>query len=308
MTNTKTEEVIAQAISDLDDIESAIEDMGVDVPYDTDTKEYGNIIRDMVQSKTAEAYDEGYAKGAEENSGGGINPEWTSWRYFSYENNRNELIDKIKYNDTSNGTDFSNMFQGCSNLTSVPLFDTSNGIKFFNMFGGCKKLTSVPQYDTSNATDINSMFQNCFALTTVPQLETGNVTNFYNMFIQCSALKSVPLLDTSKGTQFLQMFSGCRSLVTIPEINMSNATSISSTFAGCQSLENITFVGTFPIKANTTVFNNSSKLTVDSLMSFINALTNTGTATYTVTIGSTNLAKLTDEQKAIATAKNIKLA
>lgn len=45
-------------------------------------------------------------------------------------------------------------------------------------------------------------------------------------------------------------------------------------------------------------------------MSFINALSdNTGVATtYTVTIGSANLAKLTEEQKAVATAKNIKLA
>lgn len=39
------EEVINQAISDFDDIEKAIEEMGVDVPYGTDTKEYGDIIR-----------------------------------------------------------------------------------------------------------------------------------------------------------------------------------------------------------------------------------------------------------------------
>lgn len=41
-------ETILQAIADYDDIEAAIEECGVDVPYDTDTKEYGNLIRQAV--------------------------------------------------------------------------------------------------------------------------------------------------------------------------------------------------------------------------------------------------------------------
>ena len=41
-------ETILQAIADYDDIEAAIEESGVDVPYDTDTKEYGNYIRQAV--------------------------------------------------------------------------------------------------------------------------------------------------------------------------------------------------------------------------------------------------------------------
>lgn len=38
-------ENIKQAISDFNNIESAIEECGVDVPYDTDTSEYGNMVR-----------------------------------------------------------------------------------------------------------------------------------------------------------------------------------------------------------------------------------------------------------------------
>jgi hypothetical protein len=41
------EETINQAIADFDDIEAAIEEQGVDVPYDTDTSEYGDLIRSI---------------------------------------------------------------------------------------------------------------------------------------------------------------------------------------------------------------------------------------------------------------------
>ena len=41
------EQILNQAISDFDSIEAAIEECGVDVPYDTDTSEYGNKVREV---------------------------------------------------------------------------------------------------------------------------------------------------------------------------------------------------------------------------------------------------------------------
>lgn len=46
---------ILQAISDFDEIESAIESYGIDVPYDTDTKEYGDLIRSVYEKGSASA-------------------------------------------------------------------------------------------------------------------------------------------------------------------------------------------------------------------------------------------------------------
>lgn len=45
---------IAQAIADFDDIEAAIEESGIDVPYDTDTSEYGNKIRKIYSKGVAD--------------------------------------------------------------------------------------------------------------------------------------------------------------------------------------------------------------------------------------------------------------
>lgn len=44
------QENVKRAISDFDAIKSAIEDSGVEVPYDTDTSEYGNLIRSIPHS------------------------------------------------------------------------------------------------------------------------------------------------------------------------------------------------------------------------------------------------------------------
>lgn len=46
---------ILQAISDFDEIESAIESYGIDVPYDTDTKEYGDLIRSVYEKGSVSA-------------------------------------------------------------------------------------------------------------------------------------------------------------------------------------------------------------------------------------------------------------
>lgn len=51
---TKTkEQILNQAISDFDKIEAAIEECGVDVPYDTDTSEYGNKVREVYAKAVA---------------------------------------------------------------------------------------------------------------------------------------------------------------------------------------------------------------------------------------------------------------
>ena len=80
-----------------------------------------------------------------------INPEWTDWRYFSYYDNRNDLVATLKYSDTANGTNFGYMFNSCSKLTNIPQLDTSNGINFSSMFYNCTDLTNLTMTGTIKA-------------------------------------------------------------------------------------------------------------------------------------------------------------
>lgn len=49
------QENIKKTIADFDSIETAIEECGVDVPYDTDTSEYGNKVREVYQKAIADS-------------------------------------------------------------------------------------------------------------------------------------------------------------------------------------------------------------------------------------------------------------
>lgn len=87
---------------------------------------------------------------------------------------------------------------------------------------------------------------------------------------------------------------------TIRKYIVKEATTYSYAFRECEDLENITFEG---VIGNNIDFSDSPLLTVSSMLNIfehLNDIRDLGT-TRTCTLGAENLAKLTDEQKAIAT-------
>ena len=185
----------------------------------------------------------------------------------------------ITYNDTSNVTNMNAMFYNCSNLTSIPQLDTSHVAYMSKMFKYCYKLTTIPQLDTRNVTTMEAMFNGCQALTTIPQLETRNVTTMNAMFSRCISLTSIPQLDTSHVLNMNFMFEECSNLKSILMTGMKVNFDISA----------------------------STKFETSDLVTILNNLAAV-TSTKTLTMGATNLAKLTDEEKAIATNKGWTLA
>lgn len=158
--------------------------------------------------------------------------------------------------------------------------------------------------DTSQVTNMANMFRGS-RLTTVPSMDTSQVTNMSQMFYNCNKLITVPPIDTSKVTNMTYMFDGCSSLTTVPEMDTSQVTNVYYMLAYCSSLTDLGgFVG---LKVNLDL-SNSSKLTHDSLMNVINKAADVTASPKTLTLGSTNLAKLSDEEKAIATNKGWTLA
>ena len=186
---------------------------------------------------------------------------------------------------SSAGFTFKDFFEHGGKMTntnyadlSYPLHysDTENVTKFIEMFSGCPNLTTVPLLDTSKATTMYRMFHNCPNLTTIPAFDTSNVTNMGEMFFGCTILTTIPAFDTSKVTWMGDMFSGCTNLTAIHMTGITADLDISV----------------------------STKFTREALVEILN---NLGTSYRTLTMGSTNLAKLTEDDKAIATSKNWRL-
>lgn len=208
--------------------------------------------------------------------------------------------------NTSNVTNMYGMFYGCSSLTTIPKLDTSKVRAMAQMFQYCNSLTSIPNLNTSNVESMDSMFSSCGSLTDVPQLDTSNVTNMNSMFNNCRSIISLPLLNTSKVTSMRYMLGGCQRLTEIPAFDCANCTDVNSLQGFMLYAYAVTAIHLRNIKVSLDIYS-AKNLTREAIVEVLNNLA-TVTSTQTLDMGSTNLAKLTDEDKAIATNKGWTLA
>lgn len=175
--------------------------------------------------------------------------------------------------DTSEVEDMTNLFFGCSNITSLDLtgfntlhvksfngifracglttldlssFNTSNAEDMDWMFGGFKGTNlDVSFLDTSNATSMSDMFFDCDNLANldVSKFNTSKVTRMSLMFASCSQLTSLDLsnFDTSNVQTMSGMFSDACGLTKLDLSNFhtSKVTDMSSMFIGCEKLTSL---------------------------------------------------------------------
>lgn len=215
-------------------------------------------------------------------------------------------VTKFKYfqfDSTSATTDFREAWAGGSSLTSFPALDLSSGTNFREAWKYCSNLREFPALDLSSGTDFEEAWYNCSKLTKFSLLNVSNGTNFRNAWFCCYELTEFPAVDFSKGTNFYQAWYSCSALTSLPALDLSSGTNFNYAWGSCSALT--TLGGFGAIKENFSL-SDSPNLTLESLMNVINqAATVTGK---TMTLGSTNLAKLSDEQKAVATSKGWTLA
>ena len=176
--------------------------------------------------------------------------------------------------------------------------DWENVTDMSHMFGSCNKLTTIPAMNTGNATNMSYMFSGCSTLTSIPNIDTRNATNMSYMFYYCSSITSIPLLNTSNATNMEGMFYDCSRITSVPALDVSNATDLSYMFGYCPNIEYIHMHG---MKVSFDI-SYSIKFTREALVEILNNLA-TVTTSRTLTMGTKNFDKLTDEDKAIATGK-----
>ena len=196
----------------------------------------------------------------------------------------------LKYLNTSNVTDMSNMFGGseytvsipdgsgattykaCVSLTSLDLssFNTSNVTDMAGMLSCCISLVSLDLsgFDTTNVTAMNSMFNHCESLTelNISYFNTCNVNDMSFMFRACKSLTALDLsnFDTHNVINMRYMFESCSDLtnLNLSNFDTSNVTNIDKMFSDCQKL-------------HTLHLDNCSKDTINKIITSSNFPTNT---------------------------------
>ena len=204
---------------------------------------------------------------------------------------------------TSTLTNMEQFFYNAERIITIPQIDLSSVVRTVYMFAGCNSLKSLPPLEMPKAAYSEYMFQGCQNLTTIQKLYMPSLRRGPYMFWYCQKLTNIqdlgnPTIESANG-----MFGKCPSLEEVPPMDVHEVTYFGNTFDECTSLKAIHMRGmkaSFDISASTL-------FTREALVEILNNL-GTITSTETLTMGATNLAKLTDEDKAIATNKGWTLA
>lgn len=175
---------------------------------------------------------------------------------------------------------------------------TQSTYYLFYQYKGTSVDELIKYDDTSNVLKMEWMFNYCTDLTSVPLLNTAKVTSMRAMFYGCTKLKNIPLYDTSNVKDMNSMFAMCSQLTTIPSFDVSNVTTFNSAFSQCSNLKSILMHG---MKVSFDI-STSGRFEKSDLVTILNNLSAV-TTNQTLKMGTHNLAKLTDEEKAIATNK-----
>ena len=180
---------------------------------------------------------------------------------------------------------------------NTDVIDTSSMTSMYQMFYNCSSLQTldVSDWNTSKVTSMERMFNKCTSLQSldVSGWDTSKVTNMSYIFYDCGSLQSLDVSgwDTSKVTNILSMLSYCNKLTTL---------------IGGRTIEEV-------ISNNISALNglkkyitlSTTRLDRASLRALINGIADlNGSTSQTLNLGYTLKAKLTEEDIAIATAKN----
>jgi len=136
----------------------------------------------------------------------------------------------------------------------------------------------------------------------VKKVDFSQATGMYNAF-NYSGIKHLGEIDARKSTNCGNLFSNS-SVEIIDKLYIGDKLVPSNWFSNCKNLKEIRFTGT--IGQNGLDVEKSTLLSHNSLMSIIDALadkTQDTSKAWTVTLGTDNLAKLTDDEKKKATKK-----
>ncbi len=160
-----------------------------------------------------------------------------------------ESVTNLQYLNTSEVTNMSGMFRGCSALENLDLssFNTANVTNMHFMFENCICLKSlnVSSFNTANVTDMDDIFSDCRSLTTLDlsSFDTRNVKTMLGIFHGCSGLTDLDLTNftTANVEKMNSMFSGCNNLVTldITSFDTRKVTDMTGMFRACSELKTI---------------------------------------------------------------------
>ena len=205
-------------------------------------------------------------------------------------------------------------FGECINLIGTPTFDAINWVTLFFGFGACRSLReiNIVNLDPSKITASNGYYRTFYEcnslkkITGLPSTLPPNIVGMASFFEGCNVL-DLPYLNTAQCNNMSWYLPKLPKATqeTFPELDLSGVAETDTTQfsnnATKLSAKNMSFAGV--IKCNLTM--PGDNYTRETMLNIFDHLYDyTGGTTHTLQLGSISLARLTDEDKAIAINKN----
>lgn len=201
-------------------------------------------------------------------------------------------------------TNMSYIFAGCSSLRSVSKLDASGCTKLEYAFQNCYALESLPNIAPTVSCSGRALCYNCYSLRSVDNVDFSHFSSLRDAFRGCAALQRMPDMHLDLCTDVQYMFSGCTSLIAIERMRMAKVSSVSSLFASCRALASIRLDPDIEGWSGAAITIPQSSLSHDAVVALIDSLP-TITSARTLSITSSPAADtLTEDELAVATAKN----
>lgn len=214
------------------------------------------------------------------------------------------LFDK----DTILAVTSQNLATNCPTIEKYEMPDncTVEYLSLTHSFASCYNLKKARLNLNNQVNQIKTAFQQNYSLEDALLINCPDIDiDCTNMCSSCYSLKNFVAKPILRPTNTGVLFSSSYALEKMSGIDFKNITTNWSMY-NCHNLVIIENVAN--ININFTL-SNSTWLTHDSIMNLINAYVDlTGQTTKTLTIGTKNLLKISDEEKAIAINKNVTLA
>ena len=230
--------------------------------------------------------------------------------------------------DTSNVTNLYSTFHYCSNLKTLDLsmWNVSKVTNMGSTFASCSSINTInlTNWDTSNVTRMDNMFESCHMNPTILGIEQFNVENvndferMFNNWVGRSDTKYV--LDnfhTTSGTKFSYMFGwSYGKLISLASVDFSKARYVDYIFGNVSGIVKLnnhhnlgqSFIATASennsyYTLNISKFTNTPKENLVEIIDGLYDIKTAGVKAQSLILGSTNIAKLTSEEIAVATNK-----
>ena len=228
-------------------------------------------------------------------------------------------IDVTNFNPSEGIRTIANFLNGCSSLTNEGLIgfenlDFSKVTNMSNTFAGCIKLTTPPITTFGNADNpttsvsYSQMYFGCKFTAKNITFKVVGACNLYRLFINCKNLDSTITFEwnTDQPVDVGDLFCQATKVSVLGNFNLTSCTNLFARFffgdIGNRTNENFTTFNCYGVQSYNLDIYTYPNLSKESILSIFNCLCET-TETLQIAIGSANMAKLTEEEIAIATSK-----